>query len=66
MDGIAGVLKQEFLISWQPKDDFLELEFEGLSGSFVGEKGRPGVFYNPELGIYKANVNYFLINKHSF
>ena len=34
----------------------LELEFEGISGSFVGNKGRPGVEYNTELGVYKAEV----------
>lgn len=43
--------------------DKFELEFEGLNGSFIGEKGRPGVEYNTELGIYSADVCYFLINK---
>lgn len=58
------VLEQDFLVTWRPASDGsldnLELEFEGLSGSFVGEKGRPGVEYNTELGIYKADVCYFL------
>lgn len=48
-----------FKVSWKPGGEagkFLELEFEGLSGSFAGEKGRPGVEYSPELGSYKANV----------
>lgn len=58
VDGVAGTLEQKFSVGWQSNSsyDTLELEFEGLSGSFVGKKGRPGVFYNPELGTYKANV----------
>lgn len=35
----------------------LELEFEGITGSFAGEKGHPGVDYSSDLGIYRANVN---------
>jgi hypothetical protein len=46
-------------MSWRPvteAGDLLELEFEGLSGTLAGEKGRPGVEYNSELGIYKTDV----------
>lgn len=37
----------------------LELEFEGITGSFAGEKGHPGVDYSSDLGIYRANVRDF-------
>jgi hypothetical protein len=61
-EGMAGTLCQEFVVSWKAaggteSSGFLELEFEGLSGSFAGEKGRPGVEYSPELGSYRANVS---------
>jgi len=36
----------------------LELEFEGITGSFAGEKGHPGVDYSSDLGIYRANVRW--------
>ncbi|KAI1709924.1 hypothetical protein DdX_10932 [Ditylenchus destructor] len=63
-DGMAGTLEQDFLVNWLYSPDLenpnlagiMELEFEGLNGSFAGEKGRPGVEYNPELGIYRANT----------
>lgn len=57
-DGMAGTLSQQFQVAWKQAGNgqFLELEFEGLSGSFAGEKGRPGVEYSPELGSYRANL----------
>uniref|UniRef100_A0A183CHR3 Ureidoglycolate hydrolase n=1 Tax=Globodera pallida TaxID=36090 RepID=A0A183CHR3_GLOPA len=59
-DGIAGTLIQEFVVRWVPNDgdepDQLVLEFEGISGSLAGQKGRPGASYSSELGIYKANL----------
>ncbi|KAL3078509.1 hypothetical protein niasHT_006070 [Heterodera trifolii] len=62
-DGIAGPLVQEFVVRWVPagiedgdgEPNQLVLEFEGISGSFAGQKGRPGAAYSSELGIYSAN-----------
>lgn len=76
-DGMAGTLEQDFLVNWLYSPDLenpnlagiMELEFEGLNGSFAGEKGRPGVEYNPELGIYRANVSlivWILYNRLNF
>ncbi|CAD5222815.1 unnamed protein product [Bursaphelenchus okinawaensis] len=56
-EGFAGVLEQDFQMSWVPNGEgAYELVFKGLSGSFAGDEGKPGVEYNPELGIYKANL----------
>jgi hypothetical protein len=58
----SGTLHPPPQVSWKPGGDagsFLELEFEGLTGSFAGEKGRPGAEYSPELGSYRANVGHF-------
>nr|CAD2142508.1 unnamed protein product [Meloidogyne enterolobii] len=60
---MAGTLCQEFMVTWkmqqiEPEHGIgkLELEFEGITGSFAGEKGHPGVDYSSDLGIYRANL----------
>uniref|UniRef100_A0A914LWN1 Ureidoglycolate hydrolase n=2 Tax=Meloidogyne TaxID=189290 RepID=A0A914LWN1_MELIC len=62
-EGMAGTLCQEFMVTWkmqqiEPEHGVgkLELEFEGITGSFAGEKGHPGVDYSSDLGIYRANL----------
>uniref|UniRef100_A0A915LWR8 Ureidoglycolate hydrolase n=2 Tax=Meloidogyne incognita group TaxID=654580 RepID=A0A915LWR8_MELJA len=62
-EGMAGTLCQEFMVTWkmqqiEPEHGIgkLELEFEGITGSFAGEKGHPGVDYSSDLGIYRANL----------
>lgn len=61
-DGFAGVLEQDFQMSWEAGEEGTqELVFKGLSGSFAGDSGKPGVEYSQELGVYKANVRFFCI-----
>ncbi|CAD5232186.1 unnamed protein product [Bursaphelenchus xylophilus] len=56
-EGYAGFLEQDFQMSWVSNGEGnFELVFKGLSGSFAGDEGKPGVEYSPELGIYKANL----------
>ena len=63
IDGTSGPLEQSFQMSWHPKsggeDGRVELVFNGLSGSFLGDEGRPGVEYTPSNSVYKANVSFF-------
>jgi len=54
---VVGQLEQEFLVTWHLDEEVMELEFEGRTGSFAGNRGRPGVEYSPEIGLYTANVS---------
>lgn len=60
-DGLAGNLQQDFTMSWVQSEsgEYLDLVFEGISGSLMGEKGRPGVNYSGELGVYRVDVRIF-------
>jgi hypothetical protein len=54
---VVGQLEQDFVVTWHLDEDVMELEFEGRTGSFAGNRGRPGVEYSPEIGLYTANVS---------
>ena len=48
-------------MSWVQSEsgEYLDLVFEGISGSLIGEKGRPGVNYSGELGVYRVDARIF-------
>ena len=55
----VGALEQDFLLRWEPGGDetYQEIVFNGLTGSFAGNEGRPGVEFYPEMGEYRVNVS---------
>uniref|UniRef100_A0A914C7I2 Ureidoglycolate hydrolase n=1 Tax=Acrobeloides nanus TaxID=290746 RepID=A0A914C7I2_9BILA len=54
----VGALEQDFRLNWEPDSsgEYQEIIFHGLTGSFAGNEGRPGVEFHPESGEYHVNL----------
>ncbi|KAE9556766.1 hypothetical protein FO519_000172 [Halicephalobus sp. NKZ332] len=55
----GGSLVQDFKMTWVPHHLHPEkknIRFNGLSGSFEGAEGKPGVEFDATTGIYKVNI----------
>lgn len=56
-------LVQDFKMTWIPHAlDYKNkkvIRFNGLTGSFEGAEGKPGVEFDSTTGIYKVNVSFW-------
>jgi len=55
----GGSLSQDFQMTWVPHHLYKErkvIRFNGLTGSFEGAEGKPGVEFDVTTGLFKVNI----------